>query len=52
MSKDDTLVKNIEQKYGVHLGYKSDAQLHKSLKAEGLPSLSKLLKRTQQTLTD
>ena len=44
----DTLVKTIEKKYGVDLGYRSDAQLHTVLKKEGLPSLSKLLKMTQR----
>lgn len=44
----DTLVKTIERKYGVDLGYRSDAQLHTVLKKEGLPSLSKLLKMTQK----
>jgi hypothetical protein len=44
----DTLVKTIEKKYGVDLGYRSDTQLHTALKKEGLPSLSKLLKMTQK----
>jgi len=44
----DFLVKTIEKKYGVDLGYRSDAQLHSVLKSEGLPSLSTLLKMTQQ----
>lgn len=43
---NNTLVKNIEKKYGVSLGYHSDAQLHSSLKKRGIPSLSKLLKLT------
>ncbi len=46
--RGDTLVKTIERKYGVDLGYRSDAQLHTVLKKEGLPSLSKLLKMTQK----
>jgi ribonuclease HII len=45
--RGDTLVKTIEKKYGVDLGYRSDAQLHTVLKKEGLPSLSKLLKMTR-----
>lgn len=45
--RGDTLVKTIEKKYGVDLGYRSDAQLHTVLKNEGLPSLSKLLKMTR-----
>lgn len=46
--RGDTLVKTIEKKYGVDLGYRSDAKLHTVLKEEGLPSLSKLLKMTQK----
>lgn len=46
--RGDTLVKTIEKKYGVDLGYRSDTQLHTVLKKEGLPSLSKLLKMTQK----
>ncbi len=46
--RGDTLVKTIEKKYGVDLGYRSDAKLHTVLKKEGLPSLSKLLKITRQ----
>mgnify|MGYP001584725941 CR=1 FL=1 len=45
--RSDTLVKTIEKKYGIDLGYRSDAKLHTVLKREGLPSLSKLLKMTQ-----
>jgi len=44
--RGDTLVKTIEKKYGVDLGYRSDAQLHTVLKKSGVPSLSKLLKMT------
>lgn len=43
--RGDTLVKTIEKKYGVDLGYRSDAELHTVLKKEGVPSLSKLLKK-------
>ncbi|MEK7092825.1 MAG: hypothetical protein AAB907_04330 [Patescibacteria group bacterium] len=46
--RSDTLVKTIERKYGVDLGYRSDAKLHTVLKKEGLPSLSKLLKMTRK----
>ena len=46
--RSDILVKTIEKKYGVDLGYRSDAQLHSVLKSEGLPSLSTLLKMTQR----
>lgn len=45
--RGDVLVKTIEKQYGVDLGYRSDAQLHTVLKKEGLPSLSKLLKKVQ-----
>jgi hypothetical protein len=46
--RDNTLVKTIEQKYGVVLGYRSDTELHAALKKQGVPSLSKLLKMTQK----
>ncbi len=46
--RSDTLVRTIEKKYGVDLGYRSDATLHTVLKEEGVPSLSKLLKMTQK----
>lgn len=46
--RSDTLVKTIEKKYGVDLGYHSDAKLHTILKNEGVPSLSRLLKMTQK----
>jgi len=41
----NTMVKSIESRYGVSLGYSSDAKMYKALKEEGVPSLSKLLKR-------
>lgn len=44
--RKDTLVRTIEKKYGVDLGYRSDAKLHTALKNSGVPSLSKLLKIT------
>jgi len=46
--RSDTLVKTIEKKYGVDLGYRSDAKLHTVLKESKVPSLSKLLKMTQR----
>ncbi len=49
--RGDTLVKTIERKYGVDLGYRSDAQLHTVLKKEGLPSLSMLLEMTKKRST-
>lgn len=45
--RSDTLVKTIEKKYGVDLGYRSDAKLDTVLKNSGVPSLSKLLKMTK-----
>ena len=45
--RGDTLVKTIEKKYKVDLGYRSDAKLHTVLKDKGVPSLSKLLKMTK-----
>ena len=45
--RGDTLVKTIEKKYGVDLGFRSDAQLYTVLKKKGVPSLSKLLKMTK-----
>lgn len=46
--RSDTLVKTIEKKYGIDLGYRSDKKLHNVLKESGVPSLSKLLKMTQK----
>ena len=46
--RGDTLIGTIEKQYGVDLNYRSDAQLHTVLKNEGVPSLSKLLKMTQE----
>jgi hypothetical protein len=43
----NTLVKSIEKKYGVALRHRTDSELHASLKKDGLPSLSKLLKMTK-----
>lgn len=43
----DTLIRNVERRYGVDLGYTSDAELHKSLRDRGLPTLSRLLKKTR-----
>jgi hypothetical protein len=49
--RGDTLIKTIEKKYGVDLGYRSDAKLHTALKDAGVPSLSKLLKIVQKKKT-
>lgn len=46
--RGDTIVRTIEAKYGVDLGYRSDAQLHTVLKKSGVPSLSKLLKSVRK----
>jgi hypothetical protein len=40
--RNDIIVKDIEKKFGVSLGYSSDADLHTDLKNSGVPSLSKL----------
>ncbi|MFA4830965.1 MAG: hypothetical protein WC862_00780 [Patescibacteria group bacterium] len=45
--RSDTLVKTIERKYNVDLGYRSDTELHTVLKKRGVPSLSKLLEMTK-----
>jgi hypothetical protein len=42
--RSDTLVKTIEKKYNVDLGYRSDMKLSTALKKSGAPSLSKLVK--------
>ena len=49
--RGDTLVKTIERKYNVDLGYRSDARLDTVLKKSGVPSLSKLLKMTKKNST-
>ncbi len=46
--REDILIKTIEKKYGVNLGYESDKKLHTILKNDGLPSLSKLLKMIKE----
>lgn len=47
--RGDTLVKTIERKYNVDLGYRSDAKLSTVLKEKGASSLSKLLKMADAT---
>lgn len=37
-------IQNIRKTFGIKLKYKSDKELFKTLKKEGLPSLVKLLK--------
>ena len=39
----DVLVKSLEKRNGLSLRYKNDADMHATLKREGVPSLSKLL---------
>lgn len=43
----NSLVQSIERKYGVALQHRTDAELHASLKKDGLTSLSRLLKMTK-----
>ncbi len=47
--RGDTLVKTIEKKYKVDLGYRADAKLSTVLKKTGAPSLSKLVKLADTT---
>lgn len=47
--RGDTLVKTIERKYRVDLGYRSDAKLSTVLKETGASSLSKLLQMADAT---
>lgn len=47
--RSDTLVKTIEKKYGVDLGFRSDAKLSTVLEETGAPSLSKLIKMIDAT---
>ncbi len=47
--RGDTLVRTIENKYKLDLGYRSDAKLSTVLKNTGAPSLSKLIKMTDAT---
>jgi hypothetical protein len=46
--KKGSKIEMVEKKFGVDLGYKTDEDLYKQLKKEGLPSLAKLLKMTKQ----
>ena len=41
--REDTLIKNIEEKYGVEFGVRGDMKLGTYLKEKGLPSLSKAI---------
>ena len=47
--RGDTLVKTIEKKYNIDLGYRSDKKLSNVLKETGAPSLSKLVKMADET---
>jgi hypothetical protein len=44
------IIKAIEKKFGLNLGYKNDIEMHAELVNRGLPSLSKLLKITHNTI--
>jgi hypothetical protein len=43
--REDTLIKNIEKKYGVDFNVRGDMRLGTYLEEKGLPSLSKALER-------
>ena len=45
--RGDTLVKTIERNYKIDLGYRGDAKLSTVLRKEGVLSLSKLVKMTE-----
>lgn len=47
--RGDTLVKTIERKYNINLGYRSDKKLSNVLKETGATSLSKLIKMVDET---
>lgn len=47
--RGDTLVKTIERKYGLDLGYRDDAKLSTVLKETGASSLSKLVRMANAT---
>ena len=47
--RGDTLVKSIERRYNIDLGYRADAKLSTVLKKTGAPSLSKLVKMADET---
>lgn len=46
--RGDTLIKNIEKTYKVDFGVRGDKKLSTYLKDEGLPSLSKALKKASR----
>jgi hypothetical protein len=47
--RGDTLVKTIEKKYKIDLGYRADTKLSTVLKNTGATSLSKLVKMADAT---
>ena len=47
--REDTLIKSVEKTYGVDFGVRGDTKLSTYLKNEGLPSLSKALKKVTGT---
>ncbi|MDD3607427.1 MAG: hypothetical protein PHQ20_01370 [Candidatus Moranbacteria bacterium] len=46
--RGDTLVRNLEKKYGVDFGVRSDMKLETYLKKEGVPSLSEAVKKLKK----
>lgn len=46
--RKDTLIRNIEKKYNVDFGVRSDMELGTYLEKQGVPSLSKLIKKSQK----
>lgn len=47
--RGDTLIKTIEKKYGLDLGYRDDAKLSTVLRDTGASSLSKLVRMANAT---
>lgn len=43
------IIKTVEKKFGVPLGYKTDQEMHHSLIKRGFPALSQLLKMVHKT---
>lgn len=46
--RGDALIGNLEKKYGVNFGVRSDMKLETYLKKEGVPSLSKAVKKLKK----
>ena len=45
--RSDTKIQTIENKYGIDLNVRGDMKLGNYLRKEGLPSLSKLVKKSK-----